>query len=114
MTEFDSTKPVQTRGGEPARIICTDRAPPYSIVALIDSSERVEIFTKDGKFVDEEHETDDDLINIPEQIESWFYRSPDGAYMRDARGPKAGQDKSRWFYLKEMEPPNSRPRKDTP
>jgi hypothetical protein len=37
MTEkvFDPSKPVQTRDGRPARIICTDRGGVYPIVALV-------------------------------------------------------------------------------
>jgi hypothetical protein len=34
---FDPTKPVQTRDGRKARIICTDRRGLFPIVALVDS-----------------------------------------------------------------------------
>ena len=41
MTKFDPTKPVQTRDGREARIICTDveRKGDWPIVALIKTSD---------------------------------------------------------------------------
>lgn len=47
---FDPTKPVQRRDGAKARIICTDRIPPCTIVALIGETEEPEIYYTDGSF----------------------------------------------------------------
>jgi len=70
--KFDPTKPVQTRGGLPARIVCTDRKHPvYTLVALITSRPGVEealFYTADGQYIREEGYRDSiDLINIPER-----------------------------------------------
>jgi len=66
--KFDPTKPVQTRDGRKARIICTDRDfDGYPIIALIrgtQGQEGFETYGIDGKassFM--EHELD--LINVP-------------------------------------------------
>lgn len=60
---FDPTKPVQTRGGEPARILCTDKKGCLPIVALVKGADLLS-YTLDGQFV-EGVETHLDLINIP-------------------------------------------------
>ncbi|NIA67799.1 hypothetical protein HBA54_04275 [Pelagibius litoralis] len=70
---FDPTKPVQTRDGRKARIICTDRRTTvYSILALItenDGYEYIESYTKAGhRYGDEDCDSCSvDLINIPEE-----------------------------------------------
>lgn len=48
---FDPTKPVQTRDGRKARIICTDAASPLPIVALVTDKgvEYPTVFTKEGR-----------------------------------------------------------------
>ena len=75
MSNFDPTKPVQTRDGRAARIICADRKMALgTIVALVtneDGSEshiitcgdtgRRSGYTLDGPF---------DLINIPDHVRS--------------------------------------------
>jgi hypothetical protein len=40
--EFDPTKPVQTRNGKSARIICTDRKGLFPILALVVDSNKIE------------------------------------------------------------------------
>ena len=73
MNKLDINKPVQTRGGKPARIIATDVKSPYPIVALvkvcINNNEEFEnnvSYTKDGKcFASQAEESPNDLINIP-------------------------------------------------
>ena len=69
MTKFDPTKPVQTRDGRKARILCTDRVCKYPIVALVTRSgsniEDVLGFTNEGFW--NVKECPDDLINIPEK-----------------------------------------------
>jgi hypothetical protein len=79
MKAFDPTKPVQTRDGRPARILCTDkRGNGYPILALIteDSGEEFACsFTVNG------HNCSDgldglelpcDLVNVPEKREGWI------------------------------------------
>lgn len=81
--KFDPTKPVQTRDGRAARIICTDRS--YrgfsgSIVALVTSEpEGVElphIFQSNGEVWG--CVPHDDLINVPEEHTVWL-----NVYLRD-------------------------------
>ena len=69
---FDPTKPVQTRDGQPARIICTDRKGAYPIVALISYTYGEDCcgYGRDGRFADG-NQCHRDLINIPEKIEGW-------------------------------------------
>ncbi len=69
---FDPTKPVQTRGGRKARIICTDAKGMQPIVALVTTSdpdvERVERFFLDGRcYSSLEVDSPHDLINVPEE-----------------------------------------------
>ena len=78
MTNFDPTKPVQTRDGRKARIICTDRsinaADGWPIIALVknrtDGYESVTHHNSAGLCLDCE---DTDLINIPirHTVELW-------------------------------------------
>ena len=83
-------KPVCTRGGHKARIICFDYAGEtgdYPIVALVSYNkgnncyERVLKYTSDGlfnKYGDYKH--DDDLMMLPERKEGWvnIYRDCEG------------------------------------
>lgn len=71
---FDPTKPVQTRDGRKARIICTDMQSDHPIVALIKAElcpERMQIYFRDGLCF-AHRESADDLINIPERKSQWF------------------------------------------
>lgn len=76
MKPFDPTKPVKTRDGRPARIICTDaRNRVYPVIALVvtDGNERPEMFTHRGKFYEGLAGNDPkDLINIPVKREGWI------------------------------------------
>lgn len=71
---FDPNKPAQTRrSGRKARIVATDVAGPFPLLALVMDEQGNEIPTRyhaNGRFV-EEVETDADLINVPE--ETSFY-----------------------------------------
>lgn len=74
---FDPTKPVQTRDGRKARILCVDiESQSYPIVAAIKGvrSETVESFTSEGRSW-LESESDDDLINIPPQVVKTYYKN---------------------------------------
>ena len=71
---FDPTKPVQTRDGRPARIVCTDATGVLPIVALVDDggAEIVIRYHPTGRRQDVRAQRDDDLINIPERHVRWF------------------------------------------
>lgn len=65
---FDPSKPVQTRDGRKARIICTDRrnGGELEIVALVecDGYESVASFSSNGQYL-KNHKGDYDLVNVP-------------------------------------------------
>jgi len=66
---FDPSKPVQTRDGRPARILCTDvKNDQFPICAAFwrNGVELADLFARDGKFYSD-HECNSDLINIPEK-----------------------------------------------
>lgn len=67
---FDPKKPVQTRDGNAARIICTNaKDKDYPIVALIANSagdERVHTYTRQGHFRAGKH-SPLDLVNIEQE-----------------------------------------------
>lgn len=75
--KFDPTKPVQTRDGKPARIICTNRQHSLSIVALINDNgtETVHTFTPLGECWGSRGIAGyaDDLINTPMKITRTVY-----------------------------------------
>ena len=70
---FDPTKPVQTRNGLPARIICANVLGDYPIIALIleDGEERAHTYTAHGSFFGV-GSSKFDLVNIPERKEVYF------------------------------------------
>lgn len=72
--KFDPTKPVRTRDGRPARIICTDRDGEFSIVGLVKGVAQEYIYTyrKDGTF--SSGNVDVDLVNIPEKVKVHVYQ----------------------------------------
>ena len=79
MKKFDPTKPVQTRDGHPARIICTDAKGNWPIVALVSTSTTIPPyvaeetpfpFSADGRRIIGAATTTD-LVNIPEEHEVW-------------------------------------------
>ena len=82
-------KPVCTRDGHKARIICFDRklyhdGVNYPIVALVydNDNELIYTFTKDGLYIENE-EDDDDLMMLPEKKEGWvnIVRGSNGSHM---------------------------------
>lgn len=70
---IDLTKPVQTRDGRPARIICTDRkVPSFPVGALVTESDGLEIFRaykENGRApgCPPGGWDDLDLVNVPEE-----------------------------------------------
>jgi len=76
MADFDPTKPVQTRDGRSARILCTDRiSDAGNIVALVRIGrgvERVLTYYAAGHILEDGRKSHSDLVNVPER-ESLFY-----------------------------------------
>lgn len=85
---FDPTKPVQTRDGRKARILCTDRIHvDGTIVALIgypkdsahEGQERILSYYSDGLYKPPTYrerfplkaEDDNDLVNVPVKTSTW-------------------------------------------
>lgn len=95
MKTFDPTKPVQTRDGRKARIICTDatllNTKKDGIIALITNGdiEFLECFFKDGQ-KENFSKTIDDLINIPEKkvIKGYLIAYTDGSVIFVKEFPK--------------------------
>ena len=77
MADFDPTKPVRTRCGCPARILCTDRESngAGSIVALVrirKGAERVHTYYAAGHLWEDGREADGDLVNIPARVSTFY------------------------------------------
>lgn len=93
MTNFDPTKPVQTRDGRKARILCTDVAGQFPIVAVITTDadkETVETFRSNGRYnVRDEHEHGYDLFNTPEAIPAFKMKIGDLARICDRWAEKS-------------------------
>lgn len=88
MSKFDPTKPVQTRNGNKARIICTDRqrapgvkaGPIIALVVMDDGTEQVQSYSTEGEYPYgfSDQPNGKDLVNVPEK---WFvhvWRDRDG------------------------------------
>lgn len=71
-TGLDLSKQVQTRDGRPVRILTTDKAGKFSIVALIREGPNDELtatYTPDGHFSPDHEISRHDLINPPKSFE---------------------------------------------
>ncbi len=74
---FDPKKPVQTRKGDKARIVCTDvksYGDEWPILALITHSNGCELlrqYTRLGR-MGKVYDNDHDLVNVPEEHEAWI------------------------------------------
>jgi len=84
--EFDPTKPVQTRGGHKARIICTDRknAVSFPIIALVDDGEGYEetkSYTKGGRHYAGGNQSPYDLVNVREVTRILVFNSLHDTYL---------------------------------
>lgn len=66
----DLSKPVQTRDGRKARVVCTDRKGIYPVIALIDVVEDVRAYRSDGSAL-VGMISDSDLVNIPVRTSMW-------------------------------------------
>ena len=81
-------KPVCTRDGRKARIICFDRKSHFPIIALVETfvkeynsvREDSYYYTIDGRAINIENESKDDLMMLPEKKEGWVnvYKGIDG------------------------------------
>lgn len=72
LEEAKAGKPVVTRGGKPARIVCWDRKNEfYPILALVGEKEEPLYFTTEGRFYNLE-ESRLDLFMAPEKHEGWI------------------------------------------
>jgi hypothetical protein len=81
---FDPDKPVQTRDGHPARIVCTNvkgARPIIALVTLSDGSESAYTCYKDGQSQRFEMHPFD-LVNVPEKrtviVKRWLILYNDG------------------------------------
>ena len=81
-------KPVCTRDGRKARIICFDRDWDMHIVALVSDplGESVHYYLSNGK-VDFDKQNDEDLMMLPEKKEGWIniYNADTTFYYADGR-----------------------------
>lgn len=83
---FDPTKPVQTRSGKPARILCTDRKywdgtrPLVALVSGGDGEEQLGTYPASGRFLDGGSDDPDDLVNVPEQTKTYRYIDDEGCF----------------------------------
>lgn len=90
---LDLTKPVQTRDGRTARIICTDAKtssgfPIIALVADASGNEFLVSHTSDGYYNSSKDKHNNNLINIPEKHEMWVNCYP-GLTARDYLTRKA-------------------------
>ena len=109
MMTFDPNKPVQTRDGRKARIICNDRMGYSPLIALVsdkEGEETVQGYRADGTYYYNRGIPNDkrDLVNIPEK--RWinlYERGPGDLYhktKKDAEDTKAGD---RGAYVRTIE-----------
>lgn len=86
LEEAKKGKPICTRDGREARIICWDRdSARQPIVALIRLSkelggkEQVVTYTSDGYYYDSKEESKDDLIMLSQELTLWIARDRNGS-----------------------------------
>ena len=75
LEEAKAGKPVCTRDGHPARIICFDKkSSNFTIVALIDvGNEELEVsYTNEGHYYSTMGESNNDLFMVGEHKEGWI------------------------------------------
>lgn len=86
IVDFDPSKPVQTRCGKPATILCTDlKSPLYTIGARIVRDNGEEIlsgFTAKGNFANDFSEDNNDLVNVGNRLKltCWLNVYPTRVY----------------------------------
>lgn len=92
---LDWTKPIQTRDGKKARLVCSDlrSLQPYIVAietTMVDKPEYIGQHSSDGRYSEDNMECGRDIINVPEvpkpkkriQLEYWvnLYKGGDGLY----------------------------------
>jgi hypothetical protein len=108
---FDPKKPVQTRNGRPARILCADAKGAFPIIALLtmsDGSEAVNIYYAEGN-VRSPHESaihPFDLVNVPEKrtitVRRWLIVYNDGTTLVCCEPPALGSREGDVFAIREL------------
>ena len=81
----DWTRPVQTRDGRKARVLCTNKVGGQPVVVLVEvcSEETIQTVNIDGSFHNNEGARSNyDIMNIPEKrtLEGWFNIKPETNY----------------------------------
>jgi len=101
---IDPKKPVMTRDGRPARIICTDRIGNAPIIALVNrhETEFTVAVTAEGRVPWSTGSHESDLINIPAKRTGWVnvYRTGGEKYIAcvsNAYATRAKADQSAAF-----------------
>ena len=107
MNKFDPTKPVQTRDGRKARIICRDLLNSNQpIVAAITDGDK-EFTThhcEDGRFLTAPTDSRHDLISVPEKRKVWVNINSSGStYSYQCREAADEMADSRRIACKEIE-----------
>ncbi|API58546.1 hypothetical protein BSL82_03825 [Tardibacter chloracetimidivorans] len=90
---IDFNKPVRTRDGRKARIVATDAAGKFPVVALVtgyDGNEYPDTFLLSGSSYSGLDESSEDLVQVPEQRRRYFnagdaYPAASGAATRYGR-----------------------------
>lgn len=103
---IDFTKPVQTKDGQPARILCTD-APDreYPVVGYIGGDSYPSRWTADGRFLSK-GKSACDLENTKVQHEYWIniWEASDGrTYLEKFLGLFSGKGETRRFHPSKRE-----------
>jgi hypothetical protein len=90
--KLDFSKPIQTRKGEPVRVLTRDRVSAWPVVALVTegATEHLYSYKSDGRFT-ESGETDSDLVNVKQRIKKsvWinlYNRANASGCTHDTRG----------------------------
>lgn len=75
MAKLDLTKPVQTRGGLPVRILATDLRSDCPVVGIVSypDYDSVESWALSGKYIpDDNDEYEFDLVSVPVEVRRYF------------------------------------------
>lgn len=75
MAKLDLTKPVQTRGGLPVRILATDLRSDCPVVGVVSypDYDSVESWALSGKYTpDDNDEYEFDLVSVPVEVRRYF------------------------------------------
>lgn len=108
MAEFDPTKPVQTRDGRPARIICTDRKHWRDVIIALVSGENGEEylcdFSEGGCYLSGQ-ESEDDLVNIPARRHEYVncYANAEPCFHSSLETARIGAEMSTDVYVGTIE-----------